>query len=74
MWPRIVHYFQSQLKITSVEDFNSFYEATTYFDKDSADLIYKEADLEIKKSGALNFEKCGILLIGSSLRKYANEL
>ncbi|MBO8219559.1 methyltransferase domain-containing protein [Prochlorococcus marinus] len=73
-WDVEIHYFQSRLKITSFNDFQQFYEATTYFDKDASEEIYKNAILEIEKNGSLNFEKCGILLIGSSLRRLANEI
>ncbi len=73
-WEVEIHYFQSCLRITSADDFQQFYEATTYYDETAAKIIYKNAVSEIREKGFLNFEKCGILLIGSSLRKYANEL
>ena len=35
--------------------------------------VYKGAKDQIEKNGALNFEKCGILLIGSGNRKSVTE-
>ena len=73
-WEVEIHYFQSRLKITSADDFQQFYEATTYYDSQNAQNIYEKAVFEINKNGCLDFEKCGILLIGSNLRRLANEL
>ena len=72
-WEVEVHYFQSQLQIKSLEDFKSFYEATTYYDSENESNVINAANYEIKNKGGLNFDKCGILLIGSGLRKLATE-
>ena len=72
-WEVEVHYFQSVISIDSLEDFKSFYEATTYFNEDYANDVYEGAKFQIERDGALNFEKCGILLIGSGNRKLVNE-
>ena len=72
-WEVEVHYFQSVISIDCFEDFKSFYEATTYFNSEYANDVYKGAKDQIEKDGALNFEKCGILLIGSGNRKFATE-
>ena len=73
-WEVEVHYFQSELRIKSAEDFFSFYKATTYFTEDSSESIYKAAKEIINKNGSLNFQKSGILLISSGLRRLANEI
>lgn len=63
-----VHYFQSTISITSLEEFKSFYEATTYYDESHMSL-YEEAEYLINKNGSLTFDKCGILLIGSGVKQ-----
>ena len=68
-----VHYFQSKVSIGSLNEFKSFYEATTYYSESHGD-IYKEAEHEIEKKGSLIFDKCGILLIGSGIRNLCSEI
>ena len=69
-----VHYFQSTVSIKSLEEFKTFYEATTYFNEKDNESLYDEAENIIKNKNELNFEKCGILLIGSGIKNYCNEI
>jgi ubiquinone/menaquinone biosynthesis C-methylase UbiE len=68
-WNLQVHFFQSYLKITSAEDFITFYQATTYYDKGSENILFNSAKDIISKDGELSFSKNGILLIADSARK-----
>ena len=69
-----VHYFQSKISISSFDEFKSFYEATTYYSSNSNDNLYEEAKQIINKKGELSFDKCGILLIGSGVKRLCNEV
>ena len=73
-WEVEVHYFQSILATNSVDDFKSFYEASTYYDKLAANEVIDSAKLAIQENGVLNFKKCGVLVIGSSLSKLATDV
>ena len=73
-WEVEVHYFQSILATNDINDFKSFYEASTYYDKNSAEEVIKGANSQIIENGSLDFKKCGVLLIGSSLNKLATEI
>jgi ubiquinone/menaquinone biosynthesis C-methylase UbiE len=68
-WNLQVHFFQSYLKVTSAEDFITFYQATTYYDKESENILFDSAKDIISKDGELSFSKNGILLIADSARK-----
>ena len=68
-WNLQVHFFQSYLKVTSAEDFITFYQATTYYDKESENILFNSAKDIISKDGELSFSKNGILLIADSARK-----
>ncbi len=69
-WEVEVHYFQSKLSISNFEDFKFFYEASTYYNESASEEVYEGAKNEIKKNGILDFDKCGILLIGTGVREY----
>ena len=59
-----VHYFQSEMKVTSKEDFISFYKATTYFKESVLPQIELFAEKEISTQGAVCYQKNGYLIIG----------
>lgn len=63
-WDVEIHYFQSEMNVTSTEDFMNFYRATTYFNLDASKKIQKYAENEIKNNGAICYEKNGYLIIG----------
>ncbi len=69
-----VHYFQSTISIQSLEEFRTFYAATTYFNEKDNEGLYEEAENIIRINKELNFEKCGILLIGSGTKNFCNEV
>tara|TARA_Y100001968_G_C19394864_1_gene737668 strand:+ start:97 stop:927 length:831 start_codon:yes stop_codon:yes gene_type:complete len=73
-WEVEVHYFQSILATESLDDFRSFYEASTYYDEIAANDVINSAKLSINNNGVLNFKKCGVLVIGSSLAKLATDV
>ena len=67
-WNVEIHFFQSELNITSANDFITFYQATTYYDENSKALVLTSANEIINNFGALTFRKNGILLIADSIR------
>ena len=73
-WEVEVHFFQSILATKNVDDFKNFYEASTYYDESTAPEVIKSAKGIIERKGELNFKKCGVLLIGSSLAKMATDI
>ena len=73
-WEVEVHYFQSILSTSSIDDFKNFYEASTYYDENAAGNVIDAAQNSINKNGILNFNKCGVLVIGSSLAKLATDV
>lgn len=67
-WEVEVHYFQSEMRVTSNEDFVEFYRATTYHSKSAESDMRKYADDEIQRSGAVTYAKNGLLVIGRDRR------
>jgi ubiquinone/menaquinone biosynthesis C-methylase UbiE len=67
-WNVEIHFFQSELNITSAEDFLIFYQATTYYEPSSENAIIESVAKEIKSKGSFKVKKNGVLLIGSSKR------
>jgi ubiquinone/menaquinone biosynthesis C-methylase UbiE len=67
-WNVEIHFFQSELNITSAEDFLAFYQATTYYDKNSEEAIVDSVAESINKLGYFKVKKNGILLLGNSKR------
>lgn len=63
-WEVEVHFFQSEMQVTSVEDFMSFYHATTYFSADAESAIEEFARHEIKAKGFVGYSKNGYLIMG----------
>jgi len=63
-WEVEIHFFQSEMRVTSLDDFMGFYQATTYFQADAAPEIRKYADSEIGAKGSVNYSKNGYLIIG----------
>lgn len=59
-----IHFFQSEMKVSSIDDFMNFYSSTTYFDEKASKEIEKYAKSEIKDKGAISYEKNGYLIIG----------
>lgn len=66
-----IHYFQSEMRVTSLADFMDFYKATTYFSQDAANDISRYAEERIAKDGAVVYEKNGYLIVGRD-RRLAN--
>ena len=67
-WNVDIHYFQSELNVTSANDFITFYQATTYYDENRKAVLFNSANEIINNFGALNFRKNGILLLANSIR------
>lgn len=63
-WGVEVHYFQSEMRVTSSKDFIDFYKATTYYDDKVLDSVNLYAEEQIAKLGAVIYEKNGYLIIG----------
>lgn len=72
-WNLEIHFFQSELKINSAKDFISFYQATTYYEKQFEKQIFESVNEYINKNGYINFSKNGVLLIADSKRKSIEE-
>lgn len=64
-----VHYFQSEMRVTSLQDFLDFYKATTYFDESALGDISRYAEGQIVKDGAVVYAKNGYLIIGREKRR-----
>ncbi len=67
-WEVRVDYFQSVVRVTSVDDFVAFYRATTYYDAEAETALSAHVAGEIERSGAFTYEKNGYLIQGSSPR------
>ena len=67
-WDVTVHFFQSDMRVTSLEDFMKFYQATTYFDAAAEPAIQSFAESEIRSQGAVVYAKNGYLIIGRDRR------
>lgn len=67
-WEVEIHFFQSEMRVTSLNDFMSFYRATTYFDRNVEGAVEDYARAEIKSSGAVRYSKNGYLIIGCDRR------
>jgi ubiquinone/menaquinone biosynthesis C-methylase UbiE len=63
-WEVDVHYFQSEMKVTSTQEFMEFYKATTYYDSDAEIGIENYAKNEIQQYGLIRYPKNGYLIIG----------
>ena len=63
-----VHYFQSEMRVTSLKDFMDFYKATTYFSNDAMTDISSYAEERIARDGAVVYQKNGYLIIGRQIR------
>lgn len=63
-WEVEVHFFQSEMRVTALEDFINFYRATTYFDASVTDQVRLYAQKEIRENGFVKYEKNGYLIIG----------
>jgi SAM-dependent methyltransferase len=64
-----IHYFQSEMRVTSLMDFMDFYKATTYYDKNAENDISCYAEERMAKDGAVSYEKNGFLIIGREKRR-----
>src|SRR5690606_23038487 len=67
-WEVAVHYFQSEMRVTSIDDFMTFYAATAYYDAGSAPNLREHAAREIAEKGAVSYPKNGYLAIGRGKR------
>ena len=67
-WEVEIHYFQSDMRVTSLDDFMAFYRATTYFDPDVEGSVRDFAQAEISARGAVSYTKNGYLIIGRDRR------
>ncbi len=68
-WDVTVHFFHNEVRLTAVEDFMTFYRATTYYDAQAEPDIEDAVRETIARDGHLTFEKNGYLIIGSSVRE-----
>lgn len=67
-WDVEIHFFQSEMRVTALEDFMKFYAATTYYDAKAEDPIRKCAQTEIARRGAVVYAKNGYLIMGRDRR------
>jgi ubiquinone/menaquinone biosynthesis C-methylase UbiE len=67
-WDVRIDYFQSEMRVTSLDDFMGFYRATTYFDSGAAPELEDYARSMISAMGAVTYAKNGYLIQGSSPR------
>lgn len=67
-WDVRVDYFQSEVKVTSLEDFITFYQATTYYSAEAEGPLTEYAKDQIDRFGAITYEKNGFLIQGSATR------
>ncbi len=67
-WDVEIHYFQSQMTISELEDFMRFYKATTYFESAAESAIRNYAKDQISEFGAIKYDKNGYLIIGRNKR------
>lgn len=71
-WDVEIHFFQSEMRVDSIDDFINFYKATTYYNEDVLEGIKQYALSQIEKYGSINYDKNGYLIIGRN-KKIANE-
>lgn len=67
-WDVRIDYFQSEMRVTSLDHFMEFYRATTYYSDAAAPAIEQYAREQIERTGAVAYEKNGFLIQGSSAR------
>jgi hypothetical protein len=63
-WDVESHYFQSVMRVESLEDFMVFYKATTYYNPSATPQIEEFAEEQINKHGCVTYPKNGLLIIG----------
>lgn len=63
-WQVEVHFFISEMKVKAIDDFMSFYQATTYYDAAAEESVFAYAKNEIEKKGEIVYDKNGYLIIG----------
>lgn len=68
-WDVRIDLFQSEMRVTSVEDFMDFYKATTYYSEAAEDSIRTYATRAISDQGVITYEKNGFLIQGRAHRK-----
>lgn len=67
-WEVRVDYFQSVVRVTSIDDFASFYRATTYYSAQAEPALIAHVRQEIDREGAFVYEKNGYLIQGHGVR------
>lgn len=67
-WDVRVDYFQSTVSVTSLEDFMTFYRATTYFQSDAEAALQDHAESLIQRQGSITYPKNGFLIQGRCTR------
>lgn len=67
-WDVRIDLFQSEMRVTSVDDFMDFYKATTYYSESAEDSLRDYAIRSLEGTGAVTYEKNGFLIQGRSLR------
>lgn len=67
-WEVEVHFFQSEMAVSNIDDFMSFYRATTYYSAKSEPLVRDFAEKKIRSDGAVCYPKNGYLIIGREKR------
>lgn len=67
-WEVEINFFQSEMRVTSVDDFMGFYRATTYYSAQAEPGIRRFAESELRSKGAVIYSKNGYLIIGRDRR------
>ena len=62
-----VFFFKNELRIENVEDFLYFYRETTYYSQESEKQVVEEVQKRLQNRETLNFEKNGVLLVGTKV-------
>lgn len=65
-WDIEIHLFHNVVSVPSVEDFLTFFRATTYYNASVETDIAKAVQQEIDKNGIMQYEKNGYLIIGKN--------
>ena len=67
-WEVEVHFFQSEMAVSNIDDFMDFYRATTYYNAKIESSIKDFAEKKISSEGAVVYPKNGYLIIGREKR------
>lgn len=65
-WDVEIHLFHNVVTVPSVDDFLTFFRATTYYNQSAETKVADAVQQEINKHGTMKYEKNGYLIIGSN--------